>query len=216
MRTKRTLVGLVLFFTLALGAWAQDSAGRIFQDDDSLEVLRQKIANNRFSFTVGHNWVFDMTAEQKQAFFSRHATRTPRVYGLSDNLGPLADAIAKGETLPAAFDWRNYNGHSYIGPVRDQGNCGSCYSFGASAAAEGVYNYANGLYDAACADFSEPFIIWCLSRISPYGSHFFGCDGADYDYMELEALVQEGTITESNFPYTINDPGTSPITTTRA
>ena len=207
MRTKRTLVGLVLFFTLAFGAWAQDRADRIFQDDDSLEMLQQKIANNRFGFTVGHNWVFDMTPAQKQAFFSRHATRTPRVYSISDNLGPLADVIAKGETLPASFDWRNYNGHSYIGPVRDQGNCGSCYSFGASAAAEGTYNFANGLYDAACADFSESFIIWCLSRISPYSSHFSGCNGADYDYMELEALVQEGTINESDFPYTINDPG---------
>ena len=141
-----------------------------------------------------------MTPEQKQAFFSRRPSQFPRVYGDYDNIGPLADVL--GKTLPATFDWRNYNGHSYIGPVRNQGTCGSCYAFGASAAAEGVYNYANGLYDTACADFSESFIIWCLSRISPYNSHFFGCGGADYDYMELEALVQEGTINESYFPYT--------------
>src|SRR5512136_2233455 len=176
MRTRKTLVGLVLFVALALGAWAQNAPDRIFQDDDSLEMIQQKIARNGYGFSVGHNWVFDMTPAQKQAFFSRRPSTQPRVYGLSDSIGPLADAL--GKTLPAAFDWRSYNGHSYIGAVRDQGDCGSCYSFGASAAAEGTYNYANGLYDSSCADFSESFIIWCLSRISPYGDHFYGCNGA--------------------------------------
>jgi C1A family cysteine protease len=209
MKNGRLLAGLVLFFALcaALGpALRAQEIDLAFRDDDTLEMIEQKIQGNGYGFTVGHNWVFDMTPEQKRAFFSRHAPLTPRVYNESDSIGPLADEL--GKTLPAAFDWRDYNGHSYIGPVRDQGSCGSCYSFGASAAAEGVYNYANGLSDAACADFSESFIIWCLSRISPYSSHFFGCSGADYDYMELEALVQEGTIDESCFPYTINDPGT--------
>ncbi len=205
MKTRRTLVGLVLFLALAFGAWGQTSTDRIFNDDDSLQTIQQKIVRNGYDFTVGHNWVFDMTHEQKQAFFGRHPSVRPRIYNYSDSIGPLADALSK--TLPAAFDWRSYNGHSYIGAVRNQGDCGSCYSFGASAAAEGTYNYANGLYDSACADFSESFIIWCLSRISPYGDHFYGCSGADYDYMELEALVQEGTINESDFPYTITDPG---------
>ena len=45
------------------------------------------------------------------------------------------------KALPASFDWRSYNGHSYIGTPRNQGGCGSCYSFGAAAAAEGSYNW---------------------------------------------------------------------------
>jgi C1A family cysteine protease len=203
MKTRKMFIGLILL-ALAFGAWGQ-TPKQSFQDNDTLAMIQQKIQRNGYGFTVGHNWVFDMTPEQKQEFFSRRPSRFPRVYGNYDNIGPLADEL--GKTLPAAFDWRNYNGHSYIGPVRNQGNCGSCYSFGASASAEGVYNLANGLYDGNCADFSESFIIWCLSRISPYSSHFFGCNGADYDYMELEALVQEGTINESYFPYTISDPG---------
>jgi C1A family cysteine protease len=193
-----------MLLALAFGAWAQDT-DLAFQDNDSLELIQQKIERNGYGFSVGHNWVFDMAPEQKQAFFSRRPSSLPRVFGPADSIGPLADEL--GKTLPAAFDWRNYNGNSYIGPVRDQGNCGSCYSFGALAAAEGVYNFANGLYGSACADFSESFVIWCLSRIAPYSSHFFGCNGADYDYMELEALVQEGTIAESAFPYTTSDPG---------
>lgn len=206
MKGRRTLAGLALFVVLAIGAWAQQAQNDlVFQENDSLDMIQQKIERNGFGFTVGHNWVFDMAPEQKQAFFSRHAGRQPRVYGYTDSIGPLATVL--GKTLPAAFDWRSYNGHSYIGPVRDQGSCGSCYAFGASAAAEGTYNFANGLYDSNCVDFSESFIMWCLGSISPYSSHFGGCDGADYDYYELEALVQEGTIPEAYFPYVMSDPG---------
>lgn len=109
--------------------------------------------------------------------------------------------------LPSSFDWRNYNGHSYIGPVRDQGNCGSCYSFGALAAAEGTFNYVTGSYDNAVSDFSESYMIWCLARLPQYSSHFYGCSGADYEYKELEALTLNGIADESSFPYTITDPG---------
>ncbi len=206
MKGRRTLAGLALFVLLAIGVCAQQvQKDLVFQENDSLDMIRQKIERNNFGFTVGHNWVFDMTPEQKQAFFSRHAPRKPRVYSYADSIGPLTREL--GKALPAAFDWRSYNGHSYIGPVRDQGSCGSCYAFGASAAAEGTYNFANGLYDSNCIDFSESFIMWCLGSISPYSSHFGGCDGADYDYYELEALVQEGTIPEAYFPYVMSDPG---------
>lgn len=208
MKKGKLLAGLMLFLVLFtfLDFTARAQATVLaFQVNDTLEMIQQKIQSNGYGFTVGHNWVFDMTPEQKQAFFSRRPSQFPRIYGPADDIGPLADEL--GKTLPAAFDWRNYNGHSYIGPVRDQGGCGSCYSFGASAAAEGVYNYANGLNDSNCADFSESFIIWCLGTMAPYSSHFYGCGGADYDYMELEALVQEGTINESYFPYTYPDPG---------
>jgi len=119
-------------------------------------------------------------------------------------------------TLPTSFDWRSYNGHTYIGSVRDQGGCGSCYAFGASAAAEGAYNVATGSYDGNCADFSESYIAWCLSTLSAYSSHFGGCDGADYDYQELQALCDVGTIPESYFPYSDADNQSCPSSTSSA
>lgn len=109
--------------------------------------------------------------------------------------------------LPDTFAWTNINGHTYIGSIRDQGGCGSCYAFGACAAAEGTYNKAMGYVDGDCVDFSESFIIWCLGRLSEYNSHFFGCDGADYDYYEIQALTNQGVTYESNFPYQEDDPG---------
>ena len=112
-----------------------------------------------------------------------------------------------GDGIPSAFDWRDKNGRSYIGDIRDQGPCGSCYAFAACAAAEGVYNRANGLYDEECVDFSESFVIWCLGRLPQYNEHFYGCWGADYSYSELEALTVEGVTSEDDFPYVTADPG---------
>lgn len=120
------------------------------------------------------------------------------------------------DALPTAFDWRSNNGHSYIGAVRNQGSCGSCYSFGAAAAAEGAYNLAMNKVDGNTADFSEAYIAWCLSTISPYSSHFSGCNGADYDYYELQALCDIGIINESYFPYVDQDNQSCPSSTSSA
>ncbi len=110
--------------------------------------------------------------------------------------------------LPSTWDWRNRSGLSYIGAVRNQGSCGSCYSFGAAAAAEGAFNLALGKTGSACVDFSEAYIAWCLGAYGAYSSHFGGCDGADYDYQELEALTVEGICGENQMPYNSgNDPG---------
>jgi len=112
------------------------------------------------------------------------------------------------QTNPSEFDWRDVSGSSYIGSVRNQGSCGSCYSFGAAAAAEGSMNYALGNTDGNCADLSEAYIAWCLGKYGAYSSHFSGCDGADYNYQELAALTNEGICAESQMPYNGGaDPG---------
>ena len=140
-----------------------------------------------------------------------------------DRTAPSVQDIAKpdenfqaAKALPSSFDWRDYNGHSYIGDPRDQGGCGDCYAFGAAAAAEGSYNLATGSYDNNTADFSEGYIAWCLGSMSAYSSHFNGCGGADYDYYELQALVDIGIVDESYFPYSDASNQSCPSSTTNA
>ena len=113
----------------------------------------------------------------------------------------------KTAELPLSLDWRNINGRSYIGQARDQGECGACYAFGAAAAAEGAYNLFHNLYNDNTIDFSESYIAWCLGTYGPYAEHFNGCDGADYEYAELQALISAGITQEQYFPYTAEDPG---------
>ena len=115
----------------------------------------------------------------------------------------LACGICFAEPLPSSFDLRDINGHSYIGPVRDQGHCGSCYSFGALATAEAVYNRHFNLYDEAAIDLSESFIVWSLS---PLYEGIMGCDGA-YLGEALTAVVEHGVPLDVDFPYVITDPG---------
>lgn len=177
-----------------------------FESDDTLDEIRYKIDHNGYSFEVSDNWVFKLSPEEKNRLLSRHAPAFPRTLILDTGTGPLAKHLGTLD-LPEEFDWRNYDGHAYIGDIRDQGDCGSCYSFGACAAAEGTYNWATGNFDSNCADFSESYIIWCLGRLPAYNSDFFGCDGASYAYMELEALTVEGVADESDFPYQETDPG---------
>lgn len=168
-----------------------------FEPGDSLEEIRYKIDYNGYSFTVADNWVFSMAPEEKAAFFSRYRPLTPRRHSVHDEIGPLENFLGKG-AIPSKFDWRNYNGRSYIGPVRDQGACGSCYAFGAAAAAEGSYNWMMGKYDTNRADFSEAFIAFCLSD---HYTGFDGCGGASYAYDELQALMDYGICAESDYPY---------------
>jgi len=188
---------LFFLFIVRAPSFADSKGVLAFEPGDTIEEIREKIEHNGYSFTVDNNWVYDMDPETKGRFFSRHAPLVPRPYSRSDDIGPLANHLQ--DALPAAFDWRSHNGHSYIGSVRDQGDCGSCYAFGACAAAEGTYNYAMGLYDANGVDFSEAFVAFCLSD---HYSGFDGCDGSSYDYEELDGLVDYGVCNETDYLYT--------------
>lgn len=188
----------ILVFALFLATASSALAVIPFEPSDTINELREKIEANGYHFTVNTNWVFNLPSSEKRALLSRRMTSV--MPDPSETAGPLAQKRAT-RALPSSFDWRDVNGHAYIGSIRNQGNCGSCYAFGASAAAECTYNFAMGLYDANAVDFSESFIIWCLSTMSPYSSHFSGCDGADYSYSELSAITTEGISYESAFPY---------------
>lgn len=199
----RKSIGLVCFLALLLCAALTVQAAVPFEDDDTLEEIRQKIEQNGYNFTVGHTRIFDLPPAVKAEMLSRRASapRPAAEYALQFR------ELEIPEALPGAYDSRDIDGHSYIGPIRDQAISGSCYAFGACAAAEGAYNKAFGLMDASVVEFSESFIMWCLGTYGPYFEHFNGLGGADYDYAELQALTREGVTFEADFPYTITDPG---------
>ncbi|MBQ9865259.1 MAG: DUF333 domain-containing protein [Bacteroidales bacterium] len=110
-------------------------------------------------------------------------------------------------SFPSSFDWRAYNGHSYVNPIRDQGNtCGACYAFATVASAEGVFNFDWGLYDENRIELSESFIMWCLGSKSEYYPYFHGCWGTTNHRAEVAALTSDGVCLRHLFPYQTTQP----------
>ncbi|MCK5244695.1 MAG: hypothetical protein KAJ90_05440, partial [Desulfobacterales bacterium] len=80
-RTKTCLSLIILsLFLFSLGAVSSGQAREIlkFQPGDTIEEIRDKIEHNGYNFTVGHNWVYDMSVESKEAFFRRFRPISPR------------------------------------------------------------------------------------------------------------------------------------------
>ena len=102
-----------------------------------------------------------------------------------------APRIDAGRVLPASFDWRN-NGGNWLTPIRDQGNCGSCWAFATIGAVEAAFNIsaADTTLDL---DLSEQYLV---SDCSGAGS----CCGGWYD-TALEYVRTAGVPDEACLPY---------------
>lgn len=89
---------------------------------------------------------------------------------------------------PASVDWTTKGA---VTPVKDQGNCGSCWSFSAVAALESAYFLKTG----TLVSFSEQELVSCDSACG-------GCNGCDMNSAFNFVKAKGGLPTESNYPYT--------------
>ena len=115
----------------------------------------------------------------------------------------LVPGMAAAVDLPSSFDLRDVDGRSYIGAVRNQGQCGSCYSFSTLAAAESTLNRFHQLADGRALDLSESFIVW---NLSPYYDNMAGCNGGNLED-PMTAMIEYGVPLERYFPYPIEKDG---------
>ena len=91
---------------------------------------------------------------------------------------------------PASVDWR---AKGAVTPVKNQGQCGSCWAFSTIGSVEGAYAISTG----NLTSFSEQQLVDC-SKSGPDGNQ--GCNGGEMDlaFAYLEAHKSES---ESNYPY---------------
>ena len=90
-------------------------------------------------------------------------------------------------SLPPEFDWRNKDGKNWITPVKNQGQCGSCWAFAATGAleAEIKINSNNSNLDY---DLSEQQLISCCPNC---GSCNGGNSDFAFNYANSSGLVKE-------------------------
>jgi len=105
--------------------------------------------------------------------------------------------------LPASFDWRALG---KISPVKDQGQCGSCWTFSTTGAMESAYAVKNNVN--ATTLLSEQAIVDCSTGCAPEDGQSVcnqGCNGG-WPWTAVSDLMTFGGLpVESDYPYTAAD-----------
>ena len=123
-----------------------------------------------------------------KAFDASHKLHTIGCVGdclSDDNVLALAD-------VPASVNWVSNGG---VTPVKDQGQCGSCWSFSTTGALEGAYFVKYGVLDS----FSEQQLVDCDNRKN--GGKDMGCNGGLMDNAFTWIEKNGGLCSESAYPY---------------
>ena len=112
------------------------------------------------TYKKGFNQFSDMTAEEFFNYY--HLTAEQKCSATRSAPRDLSQIF---KDLPANFDWRQKNG---VTPVKDQGNCGSCWTFSTIGAVESHYLIKYGQF----RNLSEQQLVDCAGA---YDNN--GCDG---------------------------------------
>nr|KJB82995.1 hypothetical protein B456_013G224100 [Gossypium raimondii] len=95
--------------------------------------------------------------------------------------------------LPESKDWREAG---IVSPVKEQGSCGSCWTFSTTGALEAAYHQAFG----KGISLSEQQLVDCAGAFNNFGCHG-GLPSQAFEYIKYNG----GLDTEEAYPYTAKD-----------
>jgi C1A family cysteine protease len=152
--------------------------------------LRNIILHNLDStqnFTMGINQFTDLTPQEFKDQY---------VGGLKSEVGSYGckSFSSSASGAPSSIDWRQKGA---VTSVKDQGQCGSCWTFSATGAVEGAWAISKG----QLVDLSEQELVDCATGIA-YGSH--GCNGGQMEGA-FKFIIENGQCSLSSYPYTAKD-----------
>lgn len=148
-----------------------------------MTMIAEHNDNEENTFTVAMNEFGDMSNNEFRAQYNKYVP----------NLQSNNNVVVLDTTdLPDSVDWRKKGA---VTPVKNQGSCGSCWSFSTTGSVEGAHFLATG----NLVSLSEQELVSC----SKNGNK--GCDGGEMD-LAFEWIIKNGGIcAESSFPYSGSD-----------
>jgi len=155
------------------------------------------------SYTVGLNQFADINNAE---FRQQYLAATQEASGIRLNYQCPVSFTASGNDLPDSVDWRsteNPMGNVQVTSVKDQGSCGSCWSFGASATFEGAMCRSGAKDCTSWSGASEQELVDCGGKDNTALGHYYDmdCNGGWIDNA-LYYIMQTGGISEyDNYGY---------------
>ncbi|UCD95518.1 MAG: T9SS type A sorting domain-containing protein [Candidatus Zixiibacteriota bacterium] len=177
-RVFQWLLGVVVLATAFCGAAAYEGA------EEEVAAIQQRIEEKGLDWRAGLNPIMtDYSPEEREELCG---------FRLPDNwqeiwmvhLDRRFKALAP-QDLPVSLNWED---SGKVTPVRNQGSCGSCWDFAATAALEAVYKIEHDIE----YDLSEQQILSCAES---------GSCGGGWMVYNYEHWLDYGAIVESAMPY---------------
>ena len=140
-------------------------------------------------WTMAVNKFADMTADEFSALYITGGFNGNAERRVLDAGNHLFYSVG----LPQSVDWSTQGA---VTPVKNQGQCGSCWAFSTTGSLEGAHFLKNG----TLASLSEQQLVDCAASTGNQG-----CNGGLMDDA-FQYIINNGGITsEANYPYTAED-----------
>jgi len=169
-----------------------DSSEERYRTHVFVQNMRKVHAHNEEHAAGKHTWTMklnhfaDLTASEFKAKFTGFKGKR-NTYLHAQNVADLSHV-----TAPDSIDWVSKGA---VTPVKNQGSCGSCWSFSTTGALEGLHYIKTG----ELISLSEQELMDC-SKDEGNNS----CEGGLMDYA-FEFVIKEGICLESAYPYEEED-----------
>jgi len=140
------------------------------------------------AWTMGVNAYTDLTSKEFSELYLGYRPRQ-NDYSRSQNLHVAPEA----QVLASSLDWRTSGA---VTPIKDQGQCGSCWAFSTTGSVEG----ANKIKSGSLVSVSEQQLVDCAGS-----SGNQGCNGGLMDDAFEYIIKNAGLGSEAAYPYTARD-----------
>ncbi|KAF8406484.1 hypothetical protein HHK36_008573 [Tetracentron sinense] len=181
-------------FTSELFTTWCEQHGKTYSSEEE-KLFRLRVFEDNLAFVTHHNNMDNSTYTLSLNAFAdltHHEFKSSRL-GLSKSASKHRaswmpqEPVLLGD-IPSSIDWRK---EGAVTKVKDQGNCGACWSFSATGAMEGI----NKILTGSLVSLSEQELVDCDK------SYNSGCGGGLMDYAFQWAIENHGIDTEEDYPY---------------